>query len=430
MLAKITHFLYNFFIHSAILAAWVGGFFSKKIKNWHQSSANFSPKTASLSVAKSEIINRKSKIIWMHCASLGEFEQGRSVLEAFRAARPDWKIALTFFSASGFEVRKNWAGADWVGYLPADSPKNARNFQAWLQPDLAVFVKYEFWPNHLFELKKNKVPTVLISAIFREKQPFFHVFGSFWREMLGCFTHFFVQNVASERLLKSVGFENLTVAGDTRIDRVLGIAQEAQTISEVELFLGKEKNVLICGSTWPADEWLLIAFFNNKKAADFPQKIIVAPHEIDEKHIEQVEKLFQNKAIRFSEMVENKTAFSEKIKPNSLIINNIGRLSAMYQYGRVAFIGGGFGAGIHNTLEPAAFGLPVIFGPNFVKFEEAQQLVSAGGFFVVRDEMELAQVLKRLENPLFYEKTSSIVHGFLEKNRGATGRILDFLLEK
>ena len=401
--------IYDLFIRATVLGAWVGRFFSKKAKNWLDSRKNW----------RKNLQKRGQKTaptLWMHCASLGEFEQGRPVLEAFRKKFPEWKIALTFFSNSGFEPRKNWPGADLIAVLPADTPANARDFQALLQPDLAIFVKYEFWANHLFALKKRGTPAILISADFRKNQPFFHPFGGFWRRMLSCFDHVFVQNQTSADLLRSVGFEKTTVAGDTRIDRVLNIAEEAKRLPIVDFFL-ENKPALICGSTWEADEKVLSPILQQLDNQWF--KCIVAPHELSEATFLRLEKTFPQPVARYSS--------GQIAGANTLIIDNIGLLSAIYFYGKIAFIGGGFGAGIHNTLEPAAFGLPVIFGPRFEKFEEARQLVESGGFFSVKNESELQSVLKKLENSDFYQKTSEIVVDFLSKNRGATGVILDFL---
>ncbi len=409
--------LYDALIHATIFGAWIGSFFSKKANNWLAARHNWREK---LETRNPKLESRNSKLLWMHCASLGEFEQGRPVLEAFRKSFPEWKIALTFFSNSGFEPRKNWPGADFIGLLPADTPANARDFQEILKPDIAIFVKYEFWANHLFELKKRGTTTLLISAVFRKKQPFFHPHGHFWRRMLGSFDHIFVQNEASANLLKSIGLENSTVAGDTRIDRVLEIAGAANRLPIVEHYMGKNR-AFVCGSTWESDEKLLAPVF--QQLVNQSIKVIIAPHELSESTFLRLEKIAPKPVVRYSFLEKNSTPIVAK----TLIVDNIGLLSNLYFYGNTAYIGGGFGAGIHNTLEPAAFGLPVIFGPLFEKFGEARELVSAGGFFSVKNPAELKTVLGKLENPVFYEKTSEIVRGFLKKNRGATTTIIDFL---
>ncbi len=344
------------------------------------------------------------------------------MIEGFRARFPDWKIALTFFSASGFDVRKNWAGADLVFYLPADTPRNARDFLAILQPDAAVFVKYEFWANHLFELQKRRTPTFLIAALFRPGQPFFWpIGGGFWRKMLGCFDHIFLQNDGSKKLLDSIGFDKKSVVGDPRIDRVLAIAEGKKRIPSIEKFL-KNEQAIVCGSTWPEDEKQLT------QLTQLPHyqrvKFIVAPHDVSKKRIAEAKKTFP-RAVLFSEFDRAKT--DEKNDPQTLIVDSIGLLSSLYFYGKWAYVGGGFGAGIHNTLEPAAFSLPVVFGPRFEKFEEARRLVAAGGFFSIDEAEALFSVAEKLENADFRAAAAAQVEAFLTENRGAAAAILDEL---
>ncbi len=397
-----------------------------------------------------------SKTLWLHAASLGEFEQGRPVIEAFREQFPGWRIVLTFFSPSGFEVRKNYPQADLVCYLPADTRRNARDFLDLIKPDAVIFVKYEFWANYLLELKKRGIPTLLVSALFRDSQPFFRWYGGFWRQMLGCFTHIFVQNEIAAKLLQSIGVQNITVAGDTRVDRVLKIAEGTGENEVVVAFMGgcppleggrgeeipepglssplppskggqppTLSPTFIAGSSWPADEAVFLPVFQKSAFQNF--KLIIAPHE--PAHAGQT---LQSAAAILSDRDTRPVLYSQANRENVrdtriLIIDNVGLLNTLYRYGKVAYIGGGFGKGIHNTLEPAAFGLPVIFGPKYEKFEEARQFVARGGAFPVQNAEELAAVLEKLQDPEFYEKASRAVRGYLEENKGATERILSFL---
>jgi len=286
---------------------------------------------------------------------------------------------------------------------------------------VAVFVKYEFWANYLFELKKRGTITLLVSALFRPAQPFFKSYGQFWRRMLGCFTHLFVQNERSAKLLQGIDFQNFTVAGDTRVDRVLKIAEAAKANEIVQEFVGADQDqVLVLGSSWEADEALVFA----AQPEQTGWKLIIAPHEPSETNVERIANQ-ANQVLRYSnEMAERTENPTDK---SCLIIDNVGLLNSLYRYGKVAYIGGGFGKGIHNTLEPAAFGLPIIFGPKYEKFEEARQFVAQGGAFSVRNAPELATVLEQLRAPAHYQNASNAVTGYLERNQGATGKILEYL---
>lgn len=361
---------------------------------------------------------KKSRVLWVHAASLGEFEQGRPVIEAFRERFPGWQIVLTFFSPSGYDIRKNYPLADFVCYLPADTRRNARDFLDLIQPDAAVFVKYEFWAGYLSELKRRRTPTLLVSALFRPGQPFFRWYGAFWRRMLGCFSHIFVQNEASARLLDGIGVPHHTVAGDTRVDRVLKLAENAPENGIVSTFAGNAP-VFIAGSAWEADEAVFLPVL--QQAAFQHYKIIIAPHEPSEKHLTQLIARLERPHIRYS-------ACSAAVpEAGILLIDNVGLLNTLYRYGSVAFIGGGFGKGIHNTLEPAAFGLPVLFGPRYEKFEEARQMVARGGAFAVRDAAELKNVLEKLQDSTIYGKASAATRAYLAESRGATERVLLYL---
>ena len=374
---------------------------------------------------------RSGPTVWIHAASLGEFEQGRPVIEAVRAQFPGWRIVLTFFSPSGYEIRKNYPHADLVCYLPADTRRNAADFLDIVRPDVAVFVKYEFWANYLFELKKRRIPVLLVSALFRETQPFFQWYGAFWRDMLGCFTRFFVQNKLSENLLESIGFQNVTVAGDTRVDRVLHLAAQAPENDVVAAFrksplTGETLPLLIAGSTWPADEAMLTEVMRNGDPEGW--KWVFAPHDPSAAAVARLRTLCP-KDEAGEVLLYSQANASNATQAPTLLIDNVGLLNTLYRYGHVAYIGGGLGKGIHNTLEPAAFGLPVIFGPKYEKFEEARQFVARGGAFVVRNPAELTRVLQQLQDPGFYKKASRAVLDYLEESRGATDLILAFFHE-
>ncbi len=405
--------IYDLFIRLYTFGIHIAALFNPKARLWvkgrEASTAHREPSTVS---------RPQSPVLWVHAASLGEFEQGRPVMEVFREKYPDWKIVLTFFSPSGYEVRKNYPHADMVCYLPADTRQNARDFLDQIRPDVAIFVKYEFWANYLFELQKRGVTTLLVSALFRPSQPFFKWYGGFWRKMLTCFSHIFVQNESSEKLLQSIGIQNITIGGDTRVDRVLKIAEGVQENEIVKTFVsGAGAPVLVAGSTWEADEALIFV-------AATSWKRIIAPHEPSESNVLRICKLAGD-AQRYSQNEADRLSLA-----NTLVIDNIGLLNTLYRYGSVAYVGGGFGKGIHNTLEPAAFGLPIIFGPKYEKFEEARQFVARGGAFPVRNAEELAEVLTKLQDPVFYQKASAAVRDYLAESRGATSKVMGFLGEK
>jgi 3-deoxy-D-manno-octulosonic-acid transferase len=353
----------------------------------------------------------------VHVASLGEFEQGRPLIEKIREQHPEYQIFLTFFSPSGYEVRKNYSGADYISYLPIDTPDNARRFIDLIQPQIVLFIKYEFWYHYLAELKKRNIPVYLCSAIFRENQLFFKRWGAWYKRILNFFTHFFVQTENSKKLLGSIGFSNVTVTGDTRFDRVYSIATQAKEIKEVKAFIGGNVSCLIAGSTWEPDEDLLARYINETQ---WPLKHVIAPHEIHASHIERLEKLLLKKTIRFSNWKQSLVGDYDV-----LIIDNIGMLSSLYQYGKIAYIGGGFGKGIHNVLEAATFGLPVLFGPNHKRFQEAVDLINEGGAFPIQNYYNLKDKLNALfENPSFLNDTGKKAAGFVKRNIGATGKIM------
>lgn len=354
--------------------------------------------------------------IWVHCASLGEFEQGRPVIEAYKKQHPEVKVVLTFFSPSGYEVRKNYAGADYIYYLPLDTYFNAKKFVSIINPKAAIFVKYEFWYHYLKTLHKNHVPTYVISAIFRPNQVFFKWYGGLFRGMLKNYKQIFVQNQKSKDLLSTINVHNVTISGDTRFDRVAEIAANAKSLPVVESF-AKNNFVVVGGSTWAPDEDLLVEFV--KKHQDV--KMIIAAHETHESHIVEIMGKLQGvPSIRYTEATPENVA-----NYRVLVIDVIGILSSVYQYGKVGYIGGGFGVGIHNTLEAATFGLPVLFGPNYQKFQEAKDLVATGGAFPITNYDEVNSAIEMLHsNPEKLAQSSGAAKSYVASQVGATAAIL------
>jgi 3-deoxy-D-manno-octulosonic-acid transferase len=365
-------------------------------------------------------IDKGKRPIWFHFASLGEFEQGRPVLEEIKLLHPDSSIIITFFSPSGYEIRKNYNLADHVFYLPLDTGKNAKEFIRIVNPSAAIFTKYEYWYHYFDELKKNDIPLFIISGIFREKQPFFKWYGKLHRTMLEKVSHFFVQNEQSRELLKNIKFTNVTVNGDTRFDRVYQNSLKTPANIYVDRF-STDKKVFIAGSTWLEDEQLLTAIVYENP----DWKFIIAPHEVSLKRVEEVERLFPN-SIRYSKFIEP----GEKGTSQVLIIDNIGMLSSLYQYAGIAYIGGGFGVGIHNTLEAAAFGLPLIFGPNYRKFQEAKDLIELGAAFTIKDGRELTSCFETLKTPEEQNKRGGLAKDYVSASKGATQSIISYLKQE
>lgn len=407
-------FIYNLVIGIYGLAIRLAAPFSAKARQWTTGRKDW---PARLRVARQT--TGEGPLIWIHCASLGEFEQGRPLIEWLKEHHPNYKILLTFFSPSGYEIRKNYDRADVVFYLPLDTPRNARRFLEIVQPQLVIFVKYEFWMHYLRGLQQKEIPHILISAIFRADHWFFKSYGAPFRRFLAGFDQLFVQDEASRQRLETVGLSRVTVAGDTRIDRVLAIAGQNRRFPLIDAFVG-ESPVLVVGSSWSPDEALLVPFFNEQLPAGW--KVIIAPHEIKEEKIKALEGALQLPSVRFSR--GNPEDMAGK---RVLIIDNIGMLSALYGYGRLAYIGGGFGAGIHNTLEPIAFGLPVFFGPKYHKFTEAVSLVRTGGAFAVETTGEFQRLFAELQNEEQYDRAAQAARGYVEQNQGATQRIGEYL---
>ena len=413
--------LYNIAIWFYALAVRIVAFFNPKVRlMWRGEKMAFAHIESKLT--------KGDRIVWVHAASLGEFEQGRPLIEKLKRENPEYKILLTFFSPSGYEVRKNYASADVIAYLPLDTPRNARRFVELVKPEKVVFVKYEFWLNYLAELRFRGIETYIISAIFRPNQVFFKWYGGIFREGLKAFKMLFVQNEESKELLKGIGVENVMVAGDTRFDRVADIAAAAKRLEEVEEFVNAQLPVLVVGSSWGPDEDLLTRYINERAGR---MKMIIAPHEVREERIKELTSKLTCKYALYTQITDNRLQITDKSQlslqtPNPsfltdydvLVVNTIGVLSSVYQYGQVAYIGGGFGVGIHNTLEAAAWGMPVVFGPNYHKFQEAKELIECGAGQSIKNYEECARALDE-----FFEKNdvaSKAAAEYVASHTGAT----------
>ena len=418
--------MYNVIIYLYLLGVAIYSRFNEKVrKMWRGEREAFR-------ILK-EKVDPEAKYVWFHAASLGEFEQGRPLMEELRREHPEYKILLTFFSPSGYEVRKNYDGADIITYLPLDTITNARRFLRAVRPVMAYFIKYEFWYNYLHILKHRGVPVYSVSSIFRPDQVFFKWYGRQYGKVLNCFTHFFVQNEVSKELLAKIGIKNVTIVGDTRFDRVLQIKEAAKQLPIVEAFVkesgvrsqesvGHSKpKVFVAGSSWPPDEEIFIKYFNQH-----PEwKLIIAPHVIGEDHLRQIEKLLEGcKVVRYTKISENSENSEYSENAEVLIIDCFGLLSSIYRYGDVAYVGGGFGVGIHNLLEAAVWSVPVFFGPNNQKFQEAQGLKQNGGLEIT-DYESFASQMDRLAKDAEYLKAQGEQAGrFVESLSGATEKVL------
>ena len=364
-------------------------------------------------------IDKKAKYIWFHVASLDEFEQARPLIEEIKNSKPEYKILLTFFSPSGYEVRYNYPLADIVTYLPFDTEKNARRFLELTNPHMVIFIKYEFWYNYINEIYQRRIPVYLVSAIFRKNQSFFKKLRSPYRNMLSLYTHFFVQDDESHKLLQKHGIKNVTVAGDTRIDRVIEIQKQTVNLPIVEKFIDKGSIIFIAGSSWPADEDIFINYFNSHPNL----KLIIAPHEIDESHLTEIEKKLSRPSQRYSGLTDTDT-----VNADCMIIDCFGLLASVYRYADIGYIGGGFGDGIHNLPEAAVYGIPVIFGPNFIKFREAHDLIATGGGFTIKNRAEFNKLMESFINePELREKAGKEAKNYIFSNSGATNTILNHI---
>ncbi|WP_427872228.1 3-deoxy-D-manno-octulosonic acid transferase [Flavobacterium sp. MMS24-S5] len=406
-------FLYNLTIYIAGFFLKIIALFSPKIKLFIEGRKNV------FSVLE-EKIKAEDKTIWFHSASLGEYEQGLPVIEKIKEKYPSHKIIVTFFSPSGYEVRKNNTVADVTIYLPLDTKSNAKRFLKLVHPEFAFFIKYEFWLNYLKELEKSKTPTYLISGIFRDNQMFFKWYGGFYRKALNAFTYFFVQNESSKQKIESLGFKNVIVSGDTRFDRVNAILERDNRLDFVENFKNNQPTIVV-GSSWPKDEVLIAEYINQ---APENVKFIIAPHNIKPDQISDLLSKITKSTILFSEK-ENKDLSNY----NVLIIDTIGILTKIYSYGTIAYVGGGFGnPGIHNILEPATFGIPIVIGPNYSKFAEAVDLVKIGGCMPISTSAELKVIFDQLLNDKnFLEEKSAICKSFIQDHKGATETIIKLI---
>ena len=417
--------MYNLVIYLYLLCVAVYSLFNEKVrKMWRGERDAFR--------VLREQVDPQAKYVWFHAASLGEFEQGRPLMEQLRRDHPEYKILLTFFSPSGYEVRKNYQGADIICYLPLDTITNARRFLRTIRPVMAFFIKYEFWYNYLHILKHRHVPVYSVSSIFRPDQVFFKWYGRHYGRVLNCFTHFYVQNDVSRQLLEKINITDVTVVGDTRFDRVLQIKEQAKKLPVVEAFLNDQSpRVFVAGSSWPPDEEIFIPFFNQHR----DWKLIIAPHVIDESHLQQIEKMLEGRrVVRYtaanSPLGEQSEALAtegtqELSTAEVLIIDCFGLLSSIYGYGDVAYVGGGFGVSIHNVLEAAVWDMPVIFGPNNYKFQEAQGLKAAEGGFEITGADDFAATMQRFINDADSLRQAGTKAGeYVASCTGATQRIL------
>lgn len=409
-------FLYNLGIQLYYFLIIFYSFFNnKKAKQW------IIGRKAILNRIEFEV-NPRNKHIWFHFASLGEFEQGRPVLEDIKKKYPEEKIVITFFSPSGYEVRKNYKLADHIFYLPLDTKKNAAEFIRLINPKVAIFTKYEYWYHYFNELNKKKIPLVIISGIFRSSQPFFKWYGDLNRKILGFVSHFFLQDENSKALLDTINIRQATVSGDTRFDRVYENAANPSKFSNIENFCKGSKS-FIAGSTWPEDEKLLAELI--KETSDW--KYIIAPHEIKTEKIDALAQLLKpGSFLKYSDVKDQDLVDAHY---QVLIIDNIGMLSSLFQYGDLAYIGGGFGVGIHNTLEAAAFGLPIIFGPNYSKFREAKDLINLKAAFSINSANELLSIMETMKDDNRRQQSGGSAKEYVEKEKGATQKIVTYLKE-
>lgn len=403
-------FLYNLVIS-------IAGFFLKIIAHFSPKIKLFIEGRKNVFTILEEKIKPSDKTIWFHSASLGEYEQGLPVIEKTKEKYPSHKIIVTFFSPSGYEVRKNNTVADVTIYLPLDTKKNAKRFLKLVHPELVFFIKYEFWLNYLKELRTNKTPVYLISGIFRDSQMFFKWYGGFYRKALETFTYFFVQNQSSKEKIEAIGFQNVIVSGDTRFDRVNAILERDNSLDFIETFKNNQTTIII-GSSWPKDEALLINYINQ---ASENIKFIIAPHNIKTDQILNLKSQITKSTLLFSEK-ENKNPADY----NVFIIDTVGLLTKIYSYGTIAYVGGGFGnPGIHNILEPAAFGIPIVIGPNYSNFAEATELVNLGGCMVISGQEELKQTFDHLiTDQISLREKGQICKSYIQDNKGATNRIM------
>ncbi|MCG2461544.1 3-deoxy-D-manno-octulosonic acid transferase [Flavobacteriaceae bacterium F89] len=406
------YLIYDLVVHTARIFLNLASFFDAKLRLF----VNGRKGTFAILEAN---VSKSDQVIWIHTASLGEFEQGLPIMEAIRSRYPSYKILVTFFSPSGYEVKKRTPVADLVTYLPLDSAKNAKRFLKLTHPKLAIFVKYEIWPNYLRTLNNGQIPTLLISALFKNKQIYFKWYGNFMRKSLGGFSHFFVQDKNSEVLLNSIGHTNVSVSGDTRFDRVSQILERDNTLGFMSSFKGNQ-DCFVAGSTWPEDESVLVPYINSSNKNI---KYVLAPHNIKEKHIDNLVSSLNKKAILYSQIGDLDISNYEV-----LIVDTIGLLTKIYSYADIAYVGGGFATGLHNTLEPAVFGIPVVIGPHYQDFKEAQDLVSLQGILPILNANSLKDTLNRLlDHPEYARNTGDICKRYIARKKGATNEVVSHI---
>ncbi len=403
--------MYNFVIYAYLLAVKIVSLFDKKVRLMVKGHAQV------FRILRGQI-KEEERYIWFHAASLGEFEQGRPLMERIRKQYPQHKILLTFFSPSGYEVRKNYQGADIICYLPFDTPTNVHRFMKLAHPCMAFFIKYEFWQNYLKALQRRHIPVYSVSSIFRKEQVFFRWYGGRYYKVLTRFSHLFVQNEVSKQLLATLDIHNVTVVGDTRFDRVVEIMQQAKQLPLVEAFK-QDRIVFVAGSSWPPDEEIFIDYFNRHPE----MKLIIAPHVIGESHLAEIVGRLKRPYVRYTQATE------ENVKQaDCLIIDCFGLLSSIYRYGEIAYVGGGFGVGIHNVLEAAVFGIPVLFGPNNKRFQEAQQLLQLEGGFEIQGTDDFNELMDKLMTDTeFRTRTGELAGHYVNGNAGAADKVLSMI---
>lgn len=404
--------MYNIIIYLYLLGVAIASRWDGKIRKMWRGERN------AFNILRQDV-DPSAKYLWFHAASLGEFEQGRPIMERLRKSHPEYKILLTFFSPSGYEVRKNYEGADIICYLPLDTPLNVRRFFRLVRPEMAFFIKYEFWWNYMTYMKNHGIPVFSVSSIFRKEQVFFRWYGYSYRHVLGCITKFFVQNEKSRELLASLGLTNAEVTGDTRFDRVLEIKQAAKekaaNMPIVDAF-AKGYKVFVAGSSWPPDEDIFIRYFNEHQ----DWRIVIAPHVIGEDHLQQILSKLNRTAVRYT-----KTTPEEAANADCLLIDCFGLLSSIYSCAKVTYVGGGFGVGIHNVLEAAVWNVPVIFGPNNKRFQEAQELLAANGGFEINNYVDFDRLMARFDSDENFLKDASDAAGnYVMSKVGAADKVL------
>jgi len=405
--------LYNFAAHLTYFILNIYGLFNKKIALFVKGRKE--------TFTKLSVLNKEDKVVWLHAASLGEFEQGRPIIEEIKKKYPNYKIVVTFFSPSGYEIRKNYPLADVVCYLPFDTKGRVKKFLQMTHPELAIIVKYEFWPNLLKELKQQSISTILVSGIFRSTQQFFKSSGGWMRQALETFDHFFVQDVSSQKLLESIDLKNTTLAGDTRLDRVVKILEQDNILDFVEAFKNNQYTV-VAGSTWPEGEKYLVKYINISEN----EKFIIAPHSMNTKGIADLKTSISKRTVLFSE--KNGKNLSNY---DVMIVDTIGLLTKIYSYADAVYIGGGFKTGLHNTLEAATFGVPIVIGPEYSKFKEAIDLVNLKGCISVSNQEEFSAILNRFKNDESFRKDMGEINSaYIQQNKGATKKIMNYIDEK